>query len=96
MRIIMNFIELEKYFIMAFGLGLVIIEGLLYFKYTKQPRKLLFMAVGLFWSIFMAYSIINNTVEPSELNSIIERSGTLFSISVILGNSLYNYRRLLK
>ena len=39
MRIIMNFIELEKYFIMAFGLGLAIIEGLLYFKYTKQPKK---------------------------------------------------------
>ena len=49
MRIIMNFIELEKYFIMAFGLGLAIIEGLLYFKYTKQPRKLLYMAIGLFW-----------------------------------------------
>lgn len=93
----MDFIEMEKYFIFAFGLVLMIVEGLMYFKYTKrQPRKLLFMAVGLFWSIFMAYSIINNTVEPSELNSIIGRSGTLFSISVILGNSLYNYRRLLK
>ena len=43
MRIIMNFIELEKYFIMVFGLGLAIVEGLLYFKYTKQPKKLLYM-----------------------------------------------------
>ena len=60
MRIIMNFIELEKYFIMAFGLGLVIIEALLYFKYTKQPRKLLYMAIGLFWFTFMVYSIIKN------------------------------------
>lgn len=94
MRVIMDFIELEKYFIMAFGVGLAIVEGLLYFKYTKQPRKLLFMAVGLFWAIFMAYSIIHSQSVPLELNTIIERSGTLFSISVVLGNSIYNYRRL--
>ena len=93
MRIIMNFIELEKYFIMAFGLGLAIIEGLLYFKYTKQPRKLLYMAIGLFWMSFMIYSIFN--IQPaSELNQIIGRSGALFSIAVVFGNSLNNYRRL--
>lgn len=94
MRVIMNFIELEKYFIMVFGVGLAIVEGLLYFKYTKQPRKLLFMAVGLFWAIFMACSIIHSQSVPLELNTIIGRSGTLFSISVVLGNSIYNYRRL--
>ena len=93
MRIIMKFIELEKYFIMAFGLGLVIIEGLLYFKYTKQPRKLLYMVIGLFWMSFMIYSICS--IPPaSELNQIIGRSGTLFSIAVVFGNSLNNYRRL--
>lgn len=93
MRIIMKFIELEKYFIMAFGLGLAIIEGLLYFKYTKQPRKLLYMVVGLFWMSFMIYSICS--IPPaSELNQIIGRSGTLFSIAVVFGNSLNNYRRL--
>ena len=93
MRIIMNFIEIEKYFIMAFGLGLAIIEGLLYFKYTKQPKKLLYMAIGLFWMSFMIYSIFN--IPPaSELNQIIGRSGTLFSIAVVFGNSLNNYRRL--
>ena len=93
MRIIMNFIEIEKYFIMAFGLGLAIIEGLLYFKYTKQPRKLLYMAIGLFWFTFMVYSIINIPHVP-ELNQIIGRSGTLFSIAVVFGNSLNNYRRI--
>ena len=93
MRIIMNFIELEKYFIMAAGLGLAIIECLLYFKYTKQPRKLLYMMIGLFWMSFMIYSIYNIPTE-SELNQIIGRSGTLFSIAVIFGNSLNNYRRL--
>ena len=93
MRIIMNFIELEKYFIMAFGIGLAIIEGLLYFKYTKQPKKLLYMVVGLFWMSFMIYSICS--ISPaSELNQIIGRSGTLFSIAVVFGNSLNNYRRL--
>ena len=93
MRIIIKFIELEKYFIMAFGLGLVIIEGLLYFKYTKQPKKLLYMVVGLFWMSFMIYSICS--IPPaSELNQIIGRSGTLFSIAVVFGNSLNNYRRL--
>ena len=89
----MNFIELEKYFIMAAGLGLAIIECLLYFKYTKQPRKLLYMMIGLFWMSFMIYSIYNIPTE-SELNQIIGRSGTLFSIAVIFGNSLNNYRRL--
>ena len=93
MRIIMNFIELEKYFIMAFGLGLAIIEGLLYFKYTKQPRKLLYMAIGLFWMSFMIYSIYSIPA-ASEHNQIIGRSGTLFSIAVVFGNSLNNYRRL--
>ena len=93
MRIIMNFIELEKYFIMAFGLGLAIIEGLLYFKYTKQPKKLLYMVIGLFWMSFMIYSI--RSIPPaSELNQIIGRTGTLFSIAVVFGNSLNNYRRL--
>lgn len=93
MRIIMNFIELEKYFIMAFGLGLAIIEGLLYFKYTKQPRKLLYMAIGIFWTVFMLYSIFS--IPPaSELNQIIGRSWTLFSIAVVFGNSLNNYRRI--
>ena len=90
----MNFIEIEKYFIMAFGVGLAIVEGILYFKYTKQPRKLLFMAVGLFWAVFMTYSIIHSQSVPLAFNTIIERSGILFSISVVLGNSLYNYRRL--
>ena len=93
MRIIMNFIELEKYFIMAAGLGLAIIECLLYFKYTKQPKKLLYMMIGLFWMSFMIYSIC--CIPPvSELNQIIGRSGTLFSIAVVFGNSLNNYRRL--
>ena len=93
MRVIMNFIELEKYFIMAFGLGLAIVEGLLYFKYTKQPKKLLYMAIGLFWMSFMIYSICS--IPPaSELNQIIGRSGTLFSIAVVFGNSLNNYRRI--
>ena len=93
MRTIMNFIELEKYFIMVFGLGLAIIEGLLYFKYTKHPKKLLYMVVGLFWASFMIYSIVN--IPPaSELNQIIGRSGTLFSIAVVFGNSLNNYRRI--
>lgn len=89
----MDFIELEKYFIMAFGLGLMIVEALRYFKFTRQPRKLLFMAVGLFWTVFMACSIVNASSAPLEFNTIIGRSGTLFSISVILGNSIYNYRR---
>ena len=93
MRVIMNFIEIEKYFIMAFGLGLAIVEGLLYFKYTKQPRKLLYMVVGLFWMSFMIYSIFS--APPSlELNQIIGRSGTLFSIAVLFGNSLNHYRRI--
>ena len=93
MRIIMNFIEIEKYFIMVFGLGLAIVEALLYFKYTKHPKKLLYMAVGLFWASFMIYSICS--IPPaSELNQIIGRSGTLFSIAVVFGNSLNNYRRL--
>ena len=93
MRIIMNFIELEKYFIMVLGIGLAIVEGLLYFKYTKQPKKLLYMVVGLFWASFMIYSIVNIPL-ASELNQIIERSGTLFSIAVVFGNSLNNYRRI--
>ena len=93
MRVIMNFVEMEKYFIMAFGLGLAIVEGLLYFKYTKQPRKLLYMAIGIFWMSFMIYSIVS--IPPaSELNQIIGRSGTLFSIAVVFGNSLNNYRRI--
>lgn len=93
MRVIMNFIELEKYFIMAFGLGLAIVEGLLYFKHTKQPRKLLFMAIGIFWTVFMLYSVINIPT-ASELNQIIGRSGTLFSIAIVFGNSINNYRRI--
>ena len=93
MRVIMNFIEIEKYFILAFGLGLAIVEGLLYFKYTRQPRKLLYMAIGIFWTVFMLYSIFS--IPPaSELNQIIGRSGTLFSIAVVFGNSLNNYRRI--
>ena len=55
MRVIMNFIELEKYFIMAFGLGLAIVEGLLYFKYTKQPKKLLYggwTILDVFYDLF--------------------------------------------
>jgi len=93
MRVIMNFIEIEKYFILAFGLGLAIVEGLLYFKYTRQPRKLLYMAIGIFWTVFMLCSILS--IPPaSELNQIIGRSGTLFSIAVVFGNSLNNYRRI--
>ena len=93
MRVIMNFIELEKYFILFFGLGLFVIEALLYFKYTRQPRKILYMGIGAFWTVFMVYSII--AISPaSELNQIIGRSGTLFSIAVLFGNSLNNYRRI--
>ena len=93
MRVIMNFIEMEKYFILAFGASLAIVEGLLYFKYTKQPRKLLYMAIGIFWTVFMLYSIVNIPL-TSELNKIIGRSGTLFSIAIVFGNSINNYRRI--
>lgn len=89
----MNFIEIEKYFILFFGLGLFVIEALLYFKYTRQPRKILYMGIGAFWTLFMLYSII--AISPaSELNQIIGISGTLFSIAVLFGNSLNNYRRI--
>ena len=84
--------ELERYFIMAIGFAMAAIEYLIYSK-TKEPRKILYIFIGLFWGIFMLLSIV--ILGPwDDLNLIIGRSGTLLSISIIFGNSLRTYRRI--
>jgi uncharacterized membrane protein len=96
MQIIGRFIyQLEQYLIVIIGLVFAIVEIRMYIKYTRVAKKLMFAAVGLYWSIFYMGVIFDHYLSWNFLHfRMWTRAGILFTLSILCGQALNKWWRL--
>lgn len=89
--------ELEKYLIVIVGLTFSIIEIKMYFKFIPMGKKILFASIGLYWAILNIIFIIDSFTAWDFIDRyLFTRAGTLFTLSILCGQSLNKWRTLKK
>lgn len=91
----MNVYEILKYFIIMAGLALAGCEIYLYVKYVRNPKKLLYAFMGIYWAIYYIYSVARPLLGTDYVaHQTFSRPGILFMIILILTSAYDNIRRL--
>jgi len=93
--ILFDIFELESLILIIISIIFTIIELLLYIKYLRSSKKLLFAAIGLYWAVVQSLSLIDYLTDWTFVyRTQWARTGVLFTLSILLGQSINKWQAL--